>query len=311
MFGYLRPHKGELKTREFDLYKSVYCGLCRHLGHDYGVVTRLTLSYDCTMLTMLSMSLLDECPSVHKGRCVVNPAKKCYFCSCEGKSFYLSGAVSVIMTWYKCQDTIHDGGFFSGLGARLFRSMIKRGYKKAKAAFPELDRRVSAMMEQQLAAEGDGCGIDRAADPTASLLSWLCTTLSEKKEQQKVLEQFGYYLGRWIYLIDAADDLEKDIKSGAFNPFCNALSDTNGSTMLYCNDVLNMTAARMIQAYELLELGSFKEILDNVVYHGLSLQQRYCLFEKKKDKKHRKKCKRKNTEYYGYLSGQDSTNHKE
>ena len=99
MFGYLQPFKEDLRLKDFQLYKSVYCGLCRHLGKDYGVLSRVTLSYDCTVLAMLSMSLNHEKCSVTKGRCTCNPAKKCMFCNSDGESFAFAGAVSVSMSY--------------------------------------------------------------------------------------------------------------------------------------------------------------------------------------------------------------------
>ena len=57
MFGYLQVDKAELKVREWEAYKSVYCGLCRQMGRDYSFLSRLALSYDCTYYAMLLMSV--------------------------------------------------------------------------------------------------------------------------------------------------------------------------------------------------------------------------------------------------------------
>ena len=163
------------------------------------------------------------------------------------------------------------------------------------------------MMEQQKAAEQSDSGVDKSADPTAQMLSALCRSLSEDAVQQQVLSSFGYHLGRWIYIMDAADDLEKDFKKGNFNPFRQKYEEAPERVMLYCNDVLNMTVAQLTMAYELLELSSYKEILDNIVCHGLSFQQKYHLFVKKELKQHRKKKqKKRKTDYYEYLSHGDS-----
>ena len=172
-------------------------------------------------------------------------------------------------------------------------------YKRAAKEYPDIAENTRLMMESQREAEESDSGIDRSAAPTAELLSALCRELSEDDEKKKLLSHFGYFLGRWIYLTDAADDLEKDIKSGSFNPFKKNLKENTEETMLYCNDVLNMTAAQIVLAYDLLDIGAYKEILDNVVYHGLSFQQKYCLFEKK----HSKKCRKKDRDFYPYLSG--------
>lgn len=286
MFGYLRPDKNELKIKDYELYKSVYCGLCKHLGKDYGIISRLTLSYDCTVLAMLYISLKNEKPCVNKGRCVVNPLKKCAFCDCEGEGFRFAGAVSVIMTYYKLSDTIADSGFFKSAGAGILKAFLKRSYKKAAKAYPLTDECAAKMMELQLEAEKSECTVDKAADPTASMLSSLCKSMVDEEDpRRKTLEVFGYFLGRWIYLMDAADDLEKDIRKKQFNPFKNDCDGEIKKAMLHCNDVLNMTAAQIVLAYDLLDQNCFKDILDNIVYDGVSFQQKYHLFEKRKNKK--------------------------
>ena len=302
MFGYIQPDKGELKMREYQLYKSVYCGLCRHLGKDYGILARLTLSYDCTVFAMLSMSLKNEKCTVTNGRCTCNPFKKCLMCdSTEGESFAFAGAVSVIMSYYKLCDTINDSGFLKRTAAGFLRLLLKRNYQKAAKRFPNIDWSVEEMMERQLAAEKENVGIDRAAEPTAQLVSKLCEMLSSSRSEKRVLGVFGYYVGRWIYLMDAADDLEDDVKHKCFNPFRSKLSNDIKETMTYCNEVLNMTDAQLIMAYELLPISSYKDVLDNIIYKGIPKQQEYCLFEKKNE--NRRKKKEKN--YFDYLNHQE------
>lgn len=149
MFGYLKPDKPELKIREYEEYKSVYCGLCKYLGKDYGIVSRLTLSYDCTLIAMLIMSLRNESINYSKKRCVVNPLKKCNFCFSSGESYHFAGAVSVIMTYYKLEDTIYDSGFFKATAARLLKLIFKRSHKKAIAAYPEIEEITKNMMSEQ------------------------------------------------------------------------------------------------------------------------------------------------------------------
>lgn len=299
MFGYLRPVREELKVREYDLYQSVYCGLCRRLGKDYGLLARFTLSYDCTLLAMLSLSLKGESSCVNEGRCVFNPMKKCLFCSGSADSFQLAGAVSVIMTYDKLQDTISDSGFWKRTAARLLRLTLRRSYRKAKSAYPQLAQQAELMLQKQQQAETSDCGIDAAAAPTADFLSYICGTLAGDDEKQRfVLEKFGYFLGRWIYLIDAADDFEDDLHRQLFNPFRKHQKETPEQTMLYCNGVLNMTASQLLLAFDLLSLHGYEEILDNVIRLGLSFQQKYCLF----DKKQHKKCRHKKQDLYPFLS---------
>lgn len=287
MFGYLKPDKPELKIREYEEYKSVYCGLCKHLGKDYGIVSRLTLSYDCTLIAMLIMSLRNECVNYKNKRCVVNPLKKCNFCFSEGESYHFAGAVSVIMTYYKLEDTIRDSGFFKTLLAKFLKLIFKRSHKKAAATYPEIEEITKNMMAEQLDVEKNkNSGIDRSADPTAKAISNICLLLAKNDDEKIILKEFGYYIGRWIYLMDAADDYFEDIKKKSFNPFVNHFSNTektsNFEIMDYCNSTLNLTISMAVSAFNLLDLTIYKSILENIMNLGLASSQKHCLFVDKK-----------------------------
>ena len=119
MFGYVRPHRGELLVREYQQYKAVYCQLCRQLGKDYGVLARLTLSYDCTFYAMLALGTQGDRVSRRRGRCVVNPLKACDFLEGEGESYHKAAALSVLLTRQKLKDDLEDEGFWKKLGCRL------------------------------------------------------------------------------------------------------------------------------------------------------------------------------------------------
>lgn len=291
MFGYLQIDKDELKVKDYRLYKSVYCGLCRQMGKDYGIAARLTLSYDCTALALLYMSLNSEkCRVIHK-RCVVNPLKKCEFCNCEGKALEFAGAVSVIMSYNKLEDDINDSKALKKLTARIMKLVFKRNYKEAAGKYPEIAAITEQMLKKQTAAESEQADIDRAAEPTAALISRLCAMLCPEGSYTHTAEVFGYYLGRWIYLMDAADDLEKDIREDEFNPFREKYNGDTVEIMTYCNEVLNMTAAQIAMAYDLLGIAAYKSVLDNIIYDGLAKKQYACLFDKY-DQRGRKKHKR-------------------
>lgn len=288
VFGYLKPYKPELKIYEYEEYKSVYCGLCKYLGKDYGIISRLTLSYDCTLIAMLIMSLRNESIEFSKKRCVVNPIKKCNFCFSSGESYHFAGAVSVIMTYYKLEDTISDSGFFKALAARFLKLIFKRSHKKASAAYPEIEKITKNMLSEQLEIEKDkNSRIDRSADPTAKAISSLCMLFARDDDEKSILKEFGYYIGRWIYLIDAADDYFDDMKKKSFNPFINHFSDlenvSNLEIMNFCNSTLNLTVSMAALAFNLLDLTLYKSILENIMNLGLASVQKQQLFIDKKN----------------------------
>ena len=270
MFGYLQIHKDELKVKEYEAYKSVYCGLCKQLGRDYGFLTRLILSYDCTFYAILLMSLKRSCTGFSDGRCKFNPLKKCKFADCKDNAYSKASALSVISAYYKVVDDIDDSGFFKRIALKIAKPFFGRRQKKAARRFHEIENIVSEMMKNQKAAENDELvTIDKAANPTAKMISDLAALEGGNDLQKRVLSEFGYQIGRWVYLIDAADDYEKDKKSGNFNPFIKA--DINDKD--YINSVLSQSLARAYDAYNLLDIIDFKPIIDNMMLYGFPNKQ--------------------------------------
>ncbi len=270
MFGYLQIHKDELKVKEYEAYKSVYCGLCKQLGKDYGFMTRLILSYDCTFYAILLMSLKRSCTGFSDGRCKFNPLKKCKFVDCKDNAYSKASALSVISAYYKVVDDIDDSGFFKRIALKIAKPFFGRRQKKAARRFPEIKNIVSEMMKNQKAVENDELvTIDKAANPTAKMISDLAALEGGNDLQKRVLSEFGYQIGRWVYLIDAADDYEKDKKSGNFNPFIKA--DINDKD--YINSVLSQSLARAYDAYNLLDIIDFKPIIDNMMLYGFPNKQ--------------------------------------
>ena len=218
MFGYLQIQKSELLVRESEAYKAVYCGLCRQMGKDYSVFTRFTLSYDCTFYAMLLMSLNRSCKGFKDGRCTCNPLKKCKFATDSGDAYRKAAAFSMISVYYKIIDDIQDSGFFKKLLCRIIKPFFSHQRKKAADKYPVMDKAVSDMMKMQYDAEhSEKPSVDMSAHPTALMLAAVLSSEAHDEIQKRVLYEFGYHIGRWIYLVDAADDIEKDIKSNGFN----------------------------------------------------------------------------------------------
>ena len=274
MFGYVRIYKPELKMMEYEQYQGIYCGLCRQLGKRYGILARAALSYDMTFLALLRTALDrdGECPRFAKTRCVCNPFKKCTFC---GQSEHVDAAadITALLMYHKLRDSISDDGFFSSLPARIALPFVSLARRRAARRMPEADERICACMSQQSEIERSGnATVDSAAHPFALLLSYIACLTAHSDAERRALDRFGYCLGRWIYLMDAADDLTADVKKGRFNPF-------KSKTVLSAEELaeiraaavfsLNACLAECITAYNLLEIGRFDGILRNILEYGL------------------------------------------
>lgn len=279
MFGYVRANKPEMKIKDFEQYKAVYCSLCRELGRSYGIVPRLTLSYDFTFLALLRLAVAEECPAFEKKRCAFNPMKKCHYCSNSREVFKYTASASVITVYYKLKDNIHDAGFFKRLGAKLLIPVFHHSHKKALLMYPELEKIALNMMTSQFELENKKTdSVDAAAEPTARALSSIASSGIEKGEQNLIINRLCYCLGRFVYLLDAADDLEDDLKSGDYNPF-GSLAKENDLSFVYdeAEQVLSRTLNELIKTYDLLEIKRFKPILDNIIYEGLYAAQKKVL----------------------------------
>ena len=272
MFGYLQIDKAELKVREYEAYKAVYCGLCKQLGKDYSFLTRLSLSYDCTFYTMMLMSLSSGCTGFSDGRCRFNPLKKCRFADCKNDCYSKAAALSVISVYYKLLDELMDSGFWKLLAVRMIKPFFSHWRKKAARRYPETDTIVADMLDKQVKVEAEPSpSLDATAHPTAEMLGKLLCLEAKDELQRRVFYECGYHLGRWIYFIDAADDFEKDVKHDNFNPFRLIESDNLTQRM---EQTLNQSLARSYDAYVLIDnLTDFKGILDNMMLLGFPLKQ--------------------------------------
>ena len=264
MFGYIRIAKPELKVKEYEMYKAVYCSLCKKLGKSYGFLSRLTLSYDFTFLSLLNMSLKNGCNAVERKRCVFNPLKKCNYCKTEDE-LDMPAAAAMIMMYYKILDNIADEKGFKKLGFLVIKPIFKSAFKKANTAYPKIGEIVSLYISSQNALEEQNCqSVDAAADPTAKALSEIFALCSEDERQKRVLRRLGYCMGRYIYLLDAACDLEKDKKQGSYNvlkAFENGVEKVKPQLYTAINEAG--------LAFELLDIKKYKSILGNIIYLGL------------------------------------------
>lgn len=275
MFGYIRIDKDELSEREYERYRAVYCSLCRQLGKEYSVFARFILSYDCTFYALLVMSLTKECPQFQDGRCRFNPAKKCSYCVSDQQALSQAAALSVSSVYFKLIDNIRDSGFFKKLFCRIMKPIFSRWREKAKRYFPFIDKAVEDLTSGQERVEQNlSCTVDEAADPTATMLSTICLSIPNHfslnlsfdiEKQKRILSTLGYFLGRWIYLMDAVDDFDDDKKKGGFNPFVIAGYDED-NIIQNVLPMLNHTLSEVLLTYGLMDKGRYDEIISNILY---------------------------------------------
>lgn len=270
MFGYVNISPDKLNGEEQQLYRACYCGLCHALGRRYGVFARMILNYDLVFLAMLLSD--GDTPRCGEKRCLVHPIHPRCFCE-KTEALDAAADVSVLLTWWQLQDGIADHGFWGGWKYRFLSLLLRRAYRKAKALRPELDEQIRTHLDKLSALEREKCAVpDEAADAFALLLRDTAA-LAPQGVKRRVLEELLYHLGRWIYLVDALDDLKEDSRSGNYNPLLLRYETRDGALQPEDRDrvaaTLDASIRTMAAAFELADFGCWRRIIESVVYEGL------------------------------------------
>lgn len=274
MLGYVKAFKPEMKVKDYELYKGIYCSLCRALGRIYSPVAQLFLSYDFAFAAVLRLAAADGGCSFSPKRCPYNPAKKCMICSGKAELDFCAHAV-IITVFYKVLDNLHDAGFKSRLIAALIYPIVWLMHKKAARLAPEIEKIIAESMKRQAETEQkNGACLDEAAHESAHALGEV-VALGFDGERRNSLYTLGYMVGRYVYILDAADDLEDDLKNGSFNPFKSEYTyientKTKEEFAERVRGMLNLTQSSALDALDSLEKKRFGDILENIVFDGLT-----------------------------------------
>jgi len=277
VFGYIKPAVPELKVKEYELYRAVYCGLCRAMGQRTTCVSRLSLSYDFVFLALIRMALSGESGRIEKHRCLAHPTKK-RAVLCDAAELDVCAKVSVLLTYHKLLDDIADERGAKRLAAILLRpaaSMMRRRANMGEHPEDVIREELSALATL----EKEGCAsIDRAAEPFGRLMAAVTAYgYPENSPESRIAGEIGRHIGRFIYIIDAMDDLPGDLKSGAYNPFIRMYDGRDVMTAVkeelpMLERALTMELVGVEQAVELMKFDPVPEygsIVKNIIYLGL------------------------------------------
>lgn len=265
MFGYVTIDKPELKVKEFYRYKSYYCGLCRTLKEEYGFRGRMTLSYDMAFLVLFLTSLYETPTKELQSHCPLHPVKKIPMLQNEISEY--GAKMNILLVYFKCEDDWKDDKNLKGIaGMHLFRKKAKELCKEYKRQAQVIQKQLKVLAVYEEKQEET---LDLAAGAFGKLMAELFVYKEDMWEQE--LRNFGFYLGKFIYIMDAYEDLEEDLKTGSYNPL-KAVKKNSKDDNDYENTVqqiLVMMMAEATAAFEKLPLLWDSEILRNILYSGV------------------------------------------
>ena len=265
MFGFVTASLEELSEEQKNRYQSVYCGICRAIRDADGQLCRLGLSYDMAFLALLLMSLYEPDEKNGRGRCIAHPGKRRPWT--DNEYIRYAARMNVALAADKARDDWQDDGKYS---AKLLAKVFGRHENEITAEYPRQCAAISACIRELSALEKAGCpNPDEPANCFGKLMAALLVVREDRWAED--LRQMGFFLGRFIYLADAAIDYRRDVKHGKYNPFA---AQGGGEDFERWEQYLVLAMAGCTDAYERLPLVEDKGILDNILYSGIWLSYR-------------------------------------
>jgi len=261
MFGYVLINKEELKFKEYDVYKSYYCGLCQTLNNRSGRFAQLTLNYDMTFLQLLLTGLYEPKTKLENFRCKIHPFKKSIKRRNEITDYIAD--MNLFLAYLNCIDDWEDE---KKLSRKIYTIIVKNKVKKIKKQYPEKTAKLEAILkkssEYEKKKEHD---IDKISSYSGELMSELF--LYKEDEWKQTLSRMGFFLGKYIYIIDAYEDIEKDLKKGNYNPFSEIYQNEGFDD--FVNQILTMMISECAREFEELPIIEDVDILRNILYSGV------------------------------------------
>lgn len=266
MFGYITVNKEELKIREYKEYHSYYCGLCRALKRRCGSGARLTLTYDMTFLVLLLTGLYEPQSKHYEGCCVIHFGQKESICENEYTDY--AADMNILLAYYNLIDDWYDEKKADKL---VLAKILEKSYKRIGEKYPIQHQAVLHYVERlKQCEETKERNPDCAAGYTGELLGEIFSYHQDMWKE--TLYKMGVHLGKFIYLMDAYEDMEKDKKGGNYNPFLLYFADKQmekNEEEQTCYQILRMIMAEAAKEFEKLPILENGEILRNILYSGV------------------------------------------
>ena len=281
MFGYVTVCEPELKVKDLKKYRAYYCGLCRTLKEDYGFMGQMTLTYDMTFAVILLSSLYETTTKHEEHRCKVHPAKRQHMLQNEITSY--AAAMNVLLAYYHMEDDWQDDRKVSSL---MTKSMIQGKAKKIIEKYPRQSEIIRKSLKELGECEHENSmDIDRAAGCFGRLMAELFVWKEDIWE--KTLRKMGFYLGKFIYLMDAYEDLPEDRKKNRYNPLKELAKRPDYEAQM--EQILRMMIAESTVRFEQLPCLVDVDILRNILYDGVWNHYNKIQMKKREDNKDEQK----------------------
>ena len=261
MFGYVTVNKPEIKFKDFDMYRSFYCGLCRELRERYGIPGQISLTYDMTFVVLLLSGLYEPPTRKGKSHCAVHPLKAQPVRKNEVTEYCAD--MNVILSYYKCLDDWKDE---KKPLRYAYATLLKNSGRKHMSGYPKKMCRIQEALSELSRLEKQGeTDVDLVAGCSGRIMEEVLVFREDMWEPS--LRRMGFYLGKFIYILDAYDDVEKDAENGNYNPFLGKYKMEGFEEEI--RRMLVMMLSEACREFEKLPVIRYGDILRNILYSGV------------------------------------------
>lgn len=270
MFGYVKINKMDLTFREYEHYRGYYCGLCKYLKDNHGEISRLSLNYDITFLVILLTSIYRPEHTIIEEGCITNPFKKKKKIINEITEY--AASMNVLLAYYKLEDNLNDDRKIKDILAyHIYKGKLELAYekypKKAEFIKEQLDKLNNLEKERNT-------NIDMVSNTFGNIMGEVFAYKNDEFEQR--LRMIGFNLGKYIYILDAYEDLEKDLKKGRYNPFLDYI-DKKEELKERVDKLISISLGIVGRNIDNLNIKVNTGIIDNIVYSGVFLRYKNIL----------------------------------
>ncbi len=261
MFGYVNINQPEIRFKDFYRFRSFYCGMCRELQHRHGIFGRLSLGYDMTFLIVLLSGLYDCETTLESFRCIVHPLKKRNSRINEFTTY--AADMNLLLAYFKCLDDWEDE---KKLTSRIYSMLISRKAKGVINKYPEKALKIEGYLKEQLQYEKSG---EKDLDTVSGFFGHVLEEVFDYKSDlwSPYLRKIGFFLGKFVYIMDAYDDIQEDIEKGNYNPLIELYNKEDFDEKV--KNILAMMISESADAFEMLPVDDNIEILRNIIYSGV------------------------------------------
>lgn len=270
MFGYVRINKMDLTFREYENYKGYYCGLCKYLKENHGEISRIGLNYDITFLIVILSAIYKPKTNIFEEVCLVSPFKRKKKLINDITEY--AASMSILLTYYKLEDNLlDDKGVKDILAYNLYKSKLKMAHKK----YPHKSQIIKEQMKilNQLEKNKE-YNIDKVSNTFGELMGEIFAYKKDKYEDD--LRRIGFNIGKYIYILDAYEDLNEDYKKGRYNPFMEYINKRE-ELKIRVDRLISISLGLLASSIDRLNLQVNRGIIENIVYSGVYLRYKNIL----------------------------------